>query len=198
MSLAGQDSIVSWSQVAGAETFVAIAHANDGHNYTCRSNSSNSCNLTDLRCGENYTITVVTVDRGCWSEPSSAVVLKTGNEKLETKAFLIFTITRKFTFFKQIHSFILALCQATNLTANLSCDTNTLTLTWAQSQLQGTTYILKTEMIGSNLPHSTHTTTNTSYMLTNLLCGRRFAFRIAVQDGQSHSSYGPATEISTG
>lgn len=107
------------------------------------------------------------------------------------------TITN-LNFSKQIHFLILALCQATNLTANLSCDTNTLTLTWVQSQLQGTTYILQTEMIGSNLPPSTHTTTNTSYMLTNLLCGRRYAFRIAVQDGQSQSSYGPATEISTG
>ncbi|XP_029687008.1 fibronectin-like [Takifugu rubripes] len=167
VSPAGQDIVVSWSPVTGAETFAAIATANDGHNYTCNSTSSNSCNLTDLPCGENYTITVVTVDGGCWSEPSSAVVLRTAS------------------------------CQATNLTAHLSCDTNTLTLTWAQSQLQGTTYILQTEMIGSNLPPSMHTTTNTSYTLTNLTCGRRYAFRIAVQDGQSHSSYGPATEIST-
>lgn len=53
-------------------------------------------------------------------------------------------------------------------------------------------------MIGSNLPPSSYITTNTSYTLTNLLCGRRFAFRIAVQDGQLHSSYSPATEISTG
>lgn len=43
-----------------------------------------------------------------------------------------------------------------------------------------------------------HTTTNTSYTLTKLPCGQRYAFRIAVQDGQTHSSYGPATEISTG
>lgn len=101
-------------------------------------------------------------------------------------------------FFKSIHSAILAFCQAKNLTAQLSCNTNTLTLMWAQSQLQGTTYILQTEMVGSNLPPSLYTTTNTSHTLTHLLCGRRYAFRIAVQDGQSHSSYSPATRISTG
>uniref|UniRef100_A0A674NSS5 Fibronectin type-III domain-containing protein n=1 Tax=Takifugu rubripes TaxID=31033 RepID=A0A674NSS5_TAKRU len=71
----------------GAES---IATANDGHNYTCNSTSSNSCNLTGLPCGENYTITVVTVDGGCWSEPSSAVVLRTGKGTLEAKVFLIF------------------------------------------------------------------------------------------------------------
>lgn len=96
------------------------------------------------------------------------------------------------------HSAILASCQATNLTAQLSCHTNTLTLMWAQSQLQGTTYILQTEMVGSNLPPSLYTTTNTSHTLTHLLCGRRYAFRIAVQEGQSHSGYSPATKISTG
>lgn len=69
---------------------------------------------------------------------------------------------------------------------------------WTQSQLQGANYILQTEMVGSNLPPASYTTTNTSYMLTNLLCGWRYAFRIAVQDGQAHSSYSPATEISTG
>lgn len=94
MSLTGQDNIVSWSPVAGAETFVATATANDGHNYTCNSTSSNSCNLTGLPCGENYTITVVTVDGGCWSEPSSAVVLKTGKGTLEAKVFLIFRRTQ--------------------------------------------------------------------------------------------------------
>lgn len=92
VSPADQDNIVSWSQVAGAETFVAVATANDGHNHTCRSNSSNSCNLTDLHCGKNYTITVVTVDGGCWSEPRAAVVLKTGNRELETKRIPIFTL----------------------------------------------------------------------------------------------------------
>lgn len=104
----------------------------------------------------------------------------------------------KCTFFKPSHSFMLAFCQATNLTAQLSCESNTLTLMWAQGQLQGTTYILHTEMVGGSLPPSSYTTTNTSHTLTHLLCGRRYAFRIAVQDGQSQSSYSPATEISTG
>lgn len=73
-----EDSIVSWSQVPGAEVFIAKATADDGHTHTCSSNHSNSCNFTDLHCGETYAVTVVTVDRGCWSEPSSAVELRTG------------------------------------------------------------------------------------------------------------------------
>lgn len=73
-------SNVTWTPVPGAEMFVVTATADDGHTQTCSSNLSLSCNFTDLRCGKTYNVTVVTVDRGCWSEPSMAVELKTGEE----------------------------------------------------------------------------------------------------------------------
>lgn len=93
---------------------------------------------------------------------------------------------------------IQALCSATNLTSQVSCENNTLTLTWDQSLVPGTTYTLQTERMGSTLPPSVHTTTNTLHMLTNLLCGQRYAFRIAAEDGNCRSSYSPSIEISTG
>lgn len=63
--------------------FVATATAQDGQNYFCSSNDSLWCNFTDLHCGETYNVSVATVDRGCRSEPSAAVVLKTGKECFE-------------------------------------------------------------------------------------------------------------------
>ncbi|XP_067460816.1 mucin-4-like [Thunnus thynnus] len=167
VSPACKDSTVSWSHVTGAEMYIATATADDGHNHTCSSNYSSSCNFTDLHCGETYAVTVVTVDRGCRSEPSSAVELRT------------------------------ALCPPTNLTGQVSCDTSTLTLTWDHSPVPGATYTLHTERIGSTLPPSVHTTANTSHTLTNLLCGQRYAFRIAALDGTCRSSYSPPIEIST-
>ncbi|XP_033507400.2 uncharacterized protein LOC117272533 [Epinephelus lanceolatus] len=167
VSPACEDSIVSWSHVTEADMYIAIATADDGHNHTCSSNNSNSCNFTHLHCGETYAVTVVTVDRGCWSEPSSAVQLRT------------------------------ALCPPTNLTGQVSCNTNTMTLTWDQSPVPGATYALQVERIGSTLPASVHTTSNTSDTLTNLMCGQRYAFRITAQDGNCRSSYSPPIEIST-
>ncbi|KAK5919428.1 hypothetical protein CgunFtcFv8_023324 [Champsocephalus gunnari] len=166
VSLACDDSTVSWSHVTGAEMYIATATANDGNNQTCSSNYSNSCNFTDLHCGETYNVTVVTVDRGCWSEPSSAVELRT------------------------------ALCPPTNLLGQVSCDDNTLSLTWDQSQVSGTNYTFHTERIGTPTP-SVLTTSNTSHTLTNLLCGQRYAFCVAAQDGNCRSSYSPPIEIST-
>ena len=64
--------------------YIATALAHDGHNHTCNSSSANSCSFTDLHCGENYSVSVVAVDRGCHTEPSSTVELKTG-EMMFTK-----------------------------------------------------------------------------------------------------------------
>lgn len=63
--------------------FVATATAQDGLSYVCSSNNSLWCNFTDLNCGQTYNVTVTTVDRGCRSEPSAAVELKTGEESFE-------------------------------------------------------------------------------------------------------------------
>ncbi|MED6260228.1 hypothetical protein ATANTOWER_008551, partial [Ataeniobius toweri] len=100
VSPACEDSAISWTPVTGAEMYIATATADDGHNHTCSSNYSSSCNFTDLHCGETYAVSVVTVDQGCWSKPSSAVQLRT------------------------------ALCPPANLTGHVCCETNTLTLTW--------------------------------------------------------------------
>ncbi|XP_074544742.1 uncharacterized protein LOC141804293 [Halichoeres trimaculatus] len=162
-----QDSIVSWSHVPGADMVIATATADDGHTHTCRSNYSNSCNFTDLHCGETYNVTVVTVDRGCKSEPSSAIEIKT------------------------------AMCPPTNLTAQVSCDTNALTLTWDPSPASWVTYKLKYEMVGGQLPPAVNTTSNTSHTLTNLRCGQRYAFSIAAQEGPCSSRFSPPINIST-
>lgn len=63
--------------------FVATATAQDGQSYVCSSNDSLWCNFTDLDCGKTYSVTVTTVDRGCRSELSAAVALKTGKECLQ-------------------------------------------------------------------------------------------------------------------
>ncbi|XP_054888996.1 serine-rich adhesin for platelets-like [Poeciliopsis prolifica] len=159
------DSAISWTRVAGAELYIATATADGGHNHTCSSNYSSSCNFTDLHCGEIYAVTVVTVDRGCWSEPSTAVTLRT------------------------------ALCPPANLTGHVSCETNTLTLRWAT--VTEATYVLQWERIGSASPPSQYTTSNTSHSLSNLLCGERYAVRVAAQGADCRSTYSPALQIST-
>ncbi|XP_058478916.1 mucin-4-like [Solea solea] len=102
-----EDNTVSWSLVPGAEMYIATASAEDGHTHTCSSNSSNTCHFTDLHCGEIYSVTVQTVDRGCFSEPSSAVVLTT------------------------------APCLPENVSAEVQCNTNVMAVSWAQTTGSG-------------------------------------------------------------
>lgn len=71
-------STVNWTHVEGAEMVVATATGSNGQTHTCQSNTSDSCNFTDLHCGETYSVAAVTVDRGCRSMSTSNVELSTG------------------------------------------------------------------------------------------------------------------------
>lgn len=71
---------VSWTAVARADMYLATATGDDGHTHTCSSNSTD-CSFTDLHCAETYAVTVVTMDRGCRSDPSPDVELRTGEKR---------------------------------------------------------------------------------------------------------------------
>ncbi|XP_067331701.1 fibronectin-like [Channa argus] len=160
-------STVSWSPVVGADRYIVKATGDDGNTYSCSSNYSSSCNFTGLPCGQNYVVTVQTLDRGCLSEPSPAVNLTT------------------------------ALCAPANLTGQIDSDTNTINLTWDQSPVLGAMYMIKSEVIGATLPPSEYTTLNTSYTLTNLQCGERYTIHVTAQEGNCSRSYKPTLQIST-
>ncbi|XP_054624499.1 uncharacterized protein LOC129177418 [Dunckerocampus dactyliophorus] len=168
ISTACQDNpTVSWSNVTNAEMYIATATADDGHTHNCSSDSSTSCQFTDLHCAQTYTVTVVTVDRGCWSGPSSAVEVTT------------------------------ALCPPTNLAGQVACNTNAVTISWDESLDPWDSYILEYEPLRGTPLTSTMTTSNTSHTLTNLQCGQRYSFSIAVQKDLCQSSYSPPLELST-
>ena len=70
---------VSWDAAPQADLYEVTASpsAADEHDHVCSSNGT-GCSLTDLHCGETVAITVVTVERGCRSEPSDPLIFKTG------------------------------------------------------------------------------------------------------------------------
>lgn len=70
---------VTWNAAPHADLYVATAKpsALDQHEYNCSSNGT-SCSLTDLHCGETATVTVVTMERGCMSKPSSPITFHSG------------------------------------------------------------------------------------------------------------------------
>lgn len=75
----GSVGIVRWTAARNAETYTATATGSNGQYHTCTSNGT-SCNFIDLLCEEDYTVSVVTVERGCRSEPSLPVNLRSGQK----------------------------------------------------------------------------------------------------------------------
>ncbi|KAI7794726.1 fibronectin [Triplophysa rosa] len=116
----GNVGIVHWTAAQNAEMYIATAMGYDGHSHTCTSNGT-SCNFMDLHCEENYTVTVVTVERGCQSEPSTPVTLRS------------------------------AICPPSNLDGHTNCANNDIIITWDPSPVSGATYFLYSQqMDGQN------------------------------------------------
>ncbi|XP_055044899.2 uncharacterized protein fndc7b [Misgurnus anguillicaudatus] len=117
--------IVRWTAARNAETYTATATSSNGHSHTCSSNGT-SCNFIDLLCEEDYIVSVVTVERGCRSEPSLPVNLRS------------------------------AICPPSNVAALTNCATNDIIITWDPSQLSGVTYFLFIHQVdGLNSTYST-------------------------------------------
>ncbi|KAK7945711.1 hypothetical protein WMY93_001439 [Mugilogobius chulae] len=162
-----QSSTVNWSNVPGAEKVIAKATNDIEQTYTCESNSTNSCVLPDIPCGGNYSVSVVTVDRGCNSVPKSAGQLKTVQ------------------------------CPPTNLDGSIDCETNTVTLTWDQSSVPGTNYSIKRELIGSGAGPNVFTSSVNTYTMNDLQCGESYNFSVAAKDGNCLTSYSPFIQLDT-
>ncbi|KTF75017.1 hypothetical protein cypCar_00024381 [Cyprinus carpio] len=107
----GNVGLVRWTAARNAENYIAMATGKDGHTHTCTSSGTN-CTFSDLHCGEDYTVTVSTVERGCQSQPTTPVNLRS------------------------------AICPPSNLAGYTNCATDDIRITWDPSQGSGVTYFL--------------------------------------------------------
>ncbi|XP_045905931.1 receptor-type tyrosine-protein phosphatase beta [Micropterus dolomieu] len=67
-------AVVSWNNSAGAEFYTATVTQKDGQSASCWSDSK-QCGIPNVRCGQNYTVTVIGSREKCNSDPSKALTL---------------------------------------------------------------------------------------------------------------------------
>ncbi|KAM4642168.1 uncharacterized protein O3C94_016554 [Discoglossus pictus] len=67
---------LSWSVTPGAENYTALVTSPNGQELICNTTSS-SCNITDLQCGLNYSVTVTGANSGCQGGSSDTIQLAT-------------------------------------------------------------------------------------------------------------------------
>lgn len=59
--------VVSWEEEEGVSSYMVQAFGPDGHKPTC-SNTTTSCQLPDMHCGQLYNLTVTAKDEQCDSK----------------------------------------------------------------------------------------------------------------------------------
>ncbi|KAK6484735.1 hypothetical protein HHUSO_G12572 [Huso huso] len=72
----GDIAWVTWGQADGAERYIATAEDTFGDKFQCQSNDT-SCEISGLKCGQQYTFTVKALDERCYSGHSATLKSET-------------------------------------------------------------------------------------------------------------------------
>lgn len=76
-----QDSArVNWTTSIGAIFYIAVAQDSDGNSHSCNSMGTN-CLIEGLKCGQNYTASVIGTNLKCNSTTSMEVTFMTGRSE---------------------------------------------------------------------------------------------------------------------
>lgn len=71
-------AVVPWVKDKDAVSVTVSAQASLGHSTSCSSSTNSSCVLTDLQCGNTYTVTAVAQGVQCLSKASAPFTIVTG------------------------------------------------------------------------------------------------------------------------
>ncbi|XP_069013286.1 fibronectin type III domain-containing protein 7-like [Embiotoca jacksoni] len=131
--------------------------AHSSHSNTSCQTLDLSCNLNSLTCGSSYTVQVVAVDDNCSSVPSQALIFKSGP------------------------------CPPQNVSAEISCSSNDMTIYW-DAMREADHYLVSStaENRGTN---ELCNTTNTSCSISNSTCGNTFTVQVTSVRGDCRSTH---------
>lgn len=87
---------VSWTAAQGANSYVATATGEDGHQTSCETDGR-SCDLSELHCGQMYNVSLTSVSDHCQTEASTDVAFST-RESSKVEHFLRNVTLDKFLF----------------------------------------------------------------------------------------------------
>lgn len=79
MDCAIKAAVVSWWPSDGALSYIAMATTKSGHNVTCETNRT-SCDLTELLCGQSYSVFIKAIGKTCSSIAKMTGQLVTGEQ----------------------------------------------------------------------------------------------------------------------
>ncbi|XP_026097187.1 fibronectin type III domain-containing protein 7-like [Carassius auratus] len=154
---------MSWVSNEAGELYTVQAFSADGLFSDSCSGFGQSCDLKSLTCGEPYTATVVAQDSVCTSAPSQVASIRT------------------------------VPCVPDNVTANVSCQGNDLSVFWEESA-GADSYTAVLEDSNGQFT-SCQSMIHTTCTVNRLVCGQTYRVSVTASDGYCDSLPSAITEV---
>lgn len=184
-------AVVSWTVSKGTLSYVATAQSTQGSLSFCESTDP-MCTLTNLTCGQSYSVQVVSQDDICSSLPSPATSFQSG--RTSRWIFVFFLDVTRFGLYDEsvFHSFFLLLVPCTPNIGSvvLDCFTNSALLDWTHAE--GALNYTSTAQSSSG--HVSSCSSNfTNCELQDLQCGQTYS--VATVGSNEKCSSPPSTRL---
>ncbi|XP_047442067.1 uncharacterized protein LOC125008801 [Mugil cephalus] len=149
--------IASWSEGAGADSYIATLEDSSGHSTTCQGTTEGSCSVTGLGCGQIYHVSVVSSDGYCNSPPTPVVDTPSAPcEPRNIKALMdCYTDTAMVTWYPSTGALSYVTIVTTASGHNVTCESNT-TSCEMEGLLCGETYSVSVEAVGETCSSVRH------------------------------------------
>ncbi|KAM9349923.1 fibronectin [Symphorus nematophorus] len=137
--------------------------AHSSHGNVSCQASDLSCSLDNLLCGNRYTVQVVAMDGTCSSVPSQALIFNS------------------------------APCPPQNVSSDVSCSSNDMTISW--EAIREADHFLVSVTANNGGTSESCNTTNTACTISNVTCGNTFSVQVTSVRGSCRSHPSPTHSI---
>ncbi len=203
MACANNTALVSWSASRGAVQYSVTAQSSHS-NVSCQT-SDLTCSLDNLACGNRYTVQVVAMDDNCSSIPSQALIFnsgKRGNTHEHSYTFILLChqyqtfSTLKLYLSNQTASLLTAPCPPRNVSAEISCSSNDVTISW--DAIREADHFLVSVIADNGGISESCNTTNTACSISNVTCGNTFSVQVTSVRGTCRSQHSETHNLLSG
>lgn len=192
---------ISWDRTKDAEGYIATAvSTNTGQLVYCNSTSP-ACNVSNLQCGDAYSVQVRSYNGSCLSMLSQPLVTREGEVLIYSQSisliskYCLTSVLLLECYSNAFYPALLVPCAPTNVTAQRTCGRSSVEVSWNASR-GAQSYIAVA--VGESGHRTTCSSNTTTCSIPDLHCSSVYSIRLMAVDGNCSSLESQSVTLHTG
>lgn len=186
---------VSWSSAQGAKSYMVTAVGAAGHRVLCETEEE-WCDLTELQCGQTYSVSLATISDNCHTETHTNVTFSTCKFCRTVGVELIRSQIAKLSFhISYLTKYFPGPCEPLRVGVDFRCGTSTASMYW--EEVEGVELYIATATCSRGMSLQCNST-NSTCEFSDLRCGETYVLSVTAYSNMCYSEVSNSVEVQTG